>query len=259
MKDILTLKQQQAGVIEAREAVKQAQLTLKQGQSIMIFTIVTIVFLPLSFCVGFFGMNSIEFNDGKVPLDTEYKLMFPISAGIIFIAFLFAFSRSVLNNSVVALMRSSVSFGYNTALTWLMVKTGLYVAGREMMKQARRLRDRENKITGAMKAEVMRKEKNLEKMRAAGHVRQLAMNRSSTRGHLGDDLNDANAAMASGRTTPFSPYSTGAPGSPFMGQKGPSSPFVGQSPFLGQKGSSTPMSEVDVELGERRPTMRRIA
>jgi hypothetical protein len=51
LKDLLTLKQQQAGVIEAREAVKQATETLKQGRSIMLFTVVTIVFvrLPLSF------------------------------------------------------------------------------------------------------------------------------------------------------------------------------------------------------------------
>jgi len=45
LKDLLTLKQQQAGVIEAREAVKQAALTLKQGQSIMLFTVVTIIFV----------------------------------------------------------------------------------------------------------------------------------------------------------------------------------------------------------------------
>jgi hypothetical protein len=45
LKDLLTLKQQQAGVIEAREAVKQAAETLKQGQSIMLFTLVTIVFV----------------------------------------------------------------------------------------------------------------------------------------------------------------------------------------------------------------------
>jgi hypothetical protein len=48
LKDLLTLKQQQAGVIEAREAVKQAAETLKQGQSIMLFTVVTIIFVSPS-------------------------------------------------------------------------------------------------------------------------------------------------------------------------------------------------------------------
>ncbi len=47
LKDLLDLKQQQAGVVEAREAVKQAKETLKQGRSIMLFTIVTIVFVSL--------------------------------------------------------------------------------------------------------------------------------------------------------------------------------------------------------------------
>jgi len=45
----LALKQQQAGVIEAREAVRQATETLKQGKSIMLFTVVTIVFVSHQF------------------------------------------------------------------------------------------------------------------------------------------------------------------------------------------------------------------
>jgi len=45
LKDLLALKQQQAGVVEAREAVKQGEETLKQGRSIMLFTIVTIIFV----------------------------------------------------------------------------------------------------------------------------------------------------------------------------------------------------------------------
>jgi hypothetical protein len=45
LKDILTLKQQQAGVIEAGEAVELARVTLFQGRTIMLFTIVTIVFV----------------------------------------------------------------------------------------------------------------------------------------------------------------------------------------------------------------------
>ncbi|KAK3312089.1 hypothetical protein B0H66DRAFT_394121 [Apodospora peruviana] len=234
LKDLLTLKQQQAGVIEAREAVKQAQLTLKQGQSIMIFTIVTIIFLPLSFCVGFFGMNAIELNDGLLPLTTEFKYMFPISAGIILVSFVFAFSQTVLSNSIVMLARSAVSFGYNTALTWVLVKTGMYVAGRQMLVQANRLRDMEGTITGGMKAEVLRKEKNLERMRAAGHVKKL-----TARHRVGDDN-----GSQSGRATPFSPYSVGTPGSPFVVASG--SGFQNQG-----KGLGVSMDDIDVELGER--------
>ncbi|KAK3389773.1 hypothetical protein B0H63DRAFT_464311 [Podospora didyma] len=242
LKDLLTLKQQQAGVIEAREAVKQAQLTLKQGQSIMIFTIVTIIFLPLSFCVGFFGMNAIELNDGLVPLQSIYKYLFPVSTGIILVAFLFAFSQAVFNNSVVALGRSAVSFAYNTTLTWLLVKTNLYVVGREMNTLANRLRDREATVTGTMKAEVLRNEKNIKRMHAADHVRGL------TRRQTTQPRPNENDGIASGRTTPFSPYSVGAPGSPF-------------APPQGNKGLGVSMTELDLEMGEgvsvRRPSSQR--
>ena len=45
LKDLMELKQQQAGVMEAREAVKQGEESLKQGRSIMLFTVVTIIFV----------------------------------------------------------------------------------------------------------------------------------------------------------------------------------------------------------------------
>ncbi|KAK4464936.1 magnesium transport protein cora [Cladorrhinum samala] len=238
LKDLLTLKQQQASVIEAREAVKQAQLTLKQGQSIMIFTIVTIIFLPLSFFVGLFGMNSIEFNDGLLSLSTEFTYMFPISAGIILISFLFAFSQSVTTNSVVMLVRSSCSFAWNTAVTWTLIKTGMYVAGREMASKASQLRAREAKITGAMKAEVLRKEKNLEKLKAAGHVKEL-MKRKTDLGAM------MSPYSASGMLTPGTP---GTPRPLMMEQHGAKGPSLGVR-----------VGEVDVELGEmeRKPSSQR--
>ncbi|KAH6847617.1 hypothetical protein B0I37DRAFT_375478 [Chaetomium sp. MPI-CAGE-AT-0009] len=224
LKDLLTLKQQQAGVIEAREAVKQAQLTLKQGQSIMIFTIVTIIFLPLSFCASVFGMNAAELSkDALLPLATELRLMFPVSAGIILASFLFAFSSGVFANSAVVLVRSAVSFVWNTAVTWVVVKTGLYVVGREMLVKANRLREREGTVTGAMKAEVLRREKNMERMRAAGHVKALARQRGAGAGRGGRGSSE------------MSPFGEGVPGSP--------------SPFLGMSGDDV----VDVELGERVP------
>ncbi|KAK7937739.1 ankyrin repeat protein [Apiospora aurea] len=43
VKDLLELKQQQAGVVQAWQAVNQASETTKQGRSIMMFTLVTIV------------------------------------------------------------------------------------------------------------------------------------------------------------------------------------------------------------------------
>jgi hypothetical protein len=241
LKDLLTLKQQQAGVIEAREAVKQAQLTLKQGQSIMIFTVVTIIFLPLSFIASVFGMNAREFTtDSHLPLSMEFKLMFPVSAAIIVTSFLFAFSQSVFSNSVVTLVGSAVSFAWNTGVTWVLVKSGLYVLGREWQVKANRLREREGRVTGNMKAEVLRREKNLERMRAAGHVRELARTRSA---------GGVDAGRGERAGTPFSPpYSASIPGSP--------SPFLATSRsssalFQGKVVAPVGVAEVDVELGER--------
>jgi hypothetical protein len=218
-------------VIEAREAVKQAQLTLKQGQSIMIFTIVTIIFLPLSFCASLFGMSAAEFStDAILPLATELRLMFPISAGIILASFLFAFSSGVFANSGVVLIRSAVSFVWNTAVTWVVVKTGLYVVGREMLAKANRLREREGTVTGAMKAEVLRREKNMERMRAAGHVKALARQKGGVGAARGGRMS-GDGEGAGSVTSPF--FREGIPGSP--------------SPFLGGSGEGV----VDVELGER--------
>ncbi|KAK4247520.1 hypothetical protein C7999DRAFT_41176 [Corynascus novoguineensis] len=229
LKDLLTLKQQQAGVIEAREAVKQAQLTLKQGQSIMIFTVVTIIFLPLSFCASVFGMNATEFSiDARLPLSSELRLMFPISAGIIFASFLFAFSRGVFANSAIVLARSAASFAWNTAATWVAVKTGLYLVSREMLARANRLREKEGTVTGGMKAEVLRREKNLERMRAAGHVKALARQRQSAMRRT--EAADGSSEPAGMVLTPFS---EGIPSS--------------SSPFLGERYDGM----MDVELGER--------
>jgi len=65
LKDLLDLKQQQASIIEAKYALKRADESVSQGRSIMLFTIVTIIFLPLSFMSSVFGMNAKDFADAK--------------------------------------------------------------------------------------------------------------------------------------------------------------------------------------------------
>ena len=58
---LLDLKQKHANAFEARFARDQAAGTARQGQTIMVFTIVTIVFLPMSFMAAFFAINIREF------------------------------------------------------------------------------------------------------------------------------------------------------------------------------------------------------
>ena len=58
---LLDLKQKHANAFEARFARDQAAFTGRQGQTIMVFTIVTIVFLPMSFIAAFFAIPVKEF------------------------------------------------------------------------------------------------------------------------------------------------------------------------------------------------------
>ncbi|PVH89197.1 hypothetical protein DL98DRAFT_97495 [Cadophora sp. DSE1049] len=99
LKDLLDLKQQQASIIEAKYALKRADESVSQGRSIMLFTIVTIVFLPLSFMSSVFGMNAKDFADAKgdpnMSLRHIFKLLFPISVGVIIISLALAFSTFI--------------------------------------------------------------------------------------------------------------------------------------------------------------------
>lgn len=47
-------------MVQAYEAMKQGEETVRQGKAIMVFTVMTIVFLPLSFMSSLFGMNAVE-------------------------------------------------------------------------------------------------------------------------------------------------------------------------------------------------------
>jgi ankyrin repeat protein/Mg2+ and Co2+ transporter CorA len=85
--DLLDLKQKHANAFEARFARDQAAGTARQGQTIMVFTIVTIIFLPLSFIAAFFAIDIQEFprnGDGSQRLHLSYvaKYMFGIGFAI---------------------------------------------------------------------------------------------------------------------------------------------------------------------------------
>ncbi|RDW91517.1 hypothetical protein BP5796_02682 [Coleophoma crateriformis] len=67
LKDLLNLKQQQANVLEARITRRQAISTGEQGKTIMVFTVVTIIFLPLTFMTTVFQLNIIEYPRITIP------------------------------------------------------------------------------------------------------------------------------------------------------------------------------------------------
>jgi hypothetical protein len=85
--DMLDLKQKHANAFEARFARDQAAGTARQSQTIMVFTIVTIFFLPLSFIAAFFTINIREFpraedGSGSLPLGYVSKYMFGVGFAI---------------------------------------------------------------------------------------------------------------------------------------------------------------------------------
>lgn len=82
------VKQKHANVYEARFARDQAAGTTRQGKIIMVFTIVTIIFLPLSFIASIFTINMKEFANLNLPYVAKYTfgVGFAISIPLILVA-----------------------------------------------------------------------------------------------------------------------------------------------------------------------------
>ncbi|KAL4904484.1 hypothetical protein BDW74DRAFT_31272 [Aspergillus multicolor] len=78
---LLDLRQKQASIKEAEFGRQQANDTAKQGNIIMVFTIVTIVFLPLSFLTSLFSLNVVEFPHQGGDVEYEGWWLFPIIFG----------------------------------------------------------------------------------------------------------------------------------------------------------------------------------
>ena len=93
-KDLLDMKQKQANIVEAHFAREQNEVAADQSRSVMIFTIFTIIFLPLSFFASVFGIQSKEWSGGNYPkLHTIFTYMGSISLAVIIIALLVAFNK----------------------------------------------------------------------------------------------------------------------------------------------------------------------
>ncbi|KAK4204602.1 hypothetical protein QBC40DRAFT_272606 [Triangularia verruculosa] len=92
LRELLDMKQQQSGIIEAKAAIRRADESVVQGRSIVVFTVVTIFFLPLSFFATFFGMNAQELNEGHMRLGTQLIWMFVLSSIVICASLALAFN-----------------------------------------------------------------------------------------------------------------------------------------------------------------------
>lgn len=95
-KELLDMKQKQANIVEAQLSRKQTEVAADQSRSVMIFTIFTIIFLPLSFFASVFGINAREWSGMLTDpgLRTIFLYMGSISVAVIIIALLVAFNRA---------------------------------------------------------------------------------------------------------------------------------------------------------------------
>ncbi|KAL7946051.1 hypothetical protein V8C42DRAFT_357626 [Trichoderma barbatum] len=101
LNSLVDLKQKQNNMIDTRTARLQAEqsykMTLeteKQGRTLMVFTIVTIVFLPLSFIAAFFAIPTKEFDNNTLTLGFVSKITFPASAAVSLLIIVVGYSAS---------------------------------------------------------------------------------------------------------------------------------------------------------------------
>ncbi|CZR66422.1 uncharacterized protein PAC_16323 [Phialocephala subalpina] len=153
---LLSLKQQQASLIQAREALEQSRETVRQGLSIMAFTIITVLFLPLSFRASIFGMNVTDFQNGLATLRHEMEIIFPTSLFITFVACILAFNKSTR-----ASLYSITSYSYY----WIITSTCLYSGWKSLHLDSQSMYRRIGKAIGRMKNEAI--QRNLRKKEAA--------------------------------------------------------------------------------------------
>ncbi|KAI1124312.1 hypothetical protein F5Y10DRAFT_249710 [Nemania abortiva] len=94
VRSLSQLRQQQDSVIQALQSIKLSLDSIDQGRTLMVFTVVTIIFSPLSFLSSIFGMNNVEFGDDQWKIADQLKLIFSISIAVTVFALVFA-SRHV--------------------------------------------------------------------------------------------------------------------------------------------------------------------
>ncbi|KAF7670940.1 hypothetical protein GT037_010904 [Alternaria burnsii] len=88
-----SLAEAHAGLEAAQSSAKEAQEASVQGRAVMLFTIITVIFLPLSFFTSYFGQNVKEFtgDEGNPSTWHLWRVATPITVVVIVVALLVAF------------------------------------------------------------------------------------------------------------------------------------------------------------------------
>ncbi|KAL9010649.1 MAG: hypothetical protein Q9173_004438 [Seirophora scorigena] len=118
---LLDLKQKHANAFEARFARDQAAFSGRQGQTIMVFTLVTIVFLPMSFIAAVFAIPIRDFphRDGNlsIPLSHVSKVTFGVGLAISIPLIAVALSLDNLSLLIRRVLRSMLFWRSDTTHT----------------------------------------------------------------------------------------------------------------------------------------------
>jgi CorA-like Mg2+ transporter protein len=120
--------------MESTDQNLQAEDSARQGRIILLFTIVTIIFLPMGFLASWFGMNIKDPDTGNLPLYQIAAIIFPISIAIALFALVFAFSER-LRNFVIRGVKSVLDFVLRTLNT---------LVGRKRRQQGREERQQQD-------------------------------------------------------------------------------------------------------------------
>jgi len=104
----MDLKQKQANLSESRMSRFKAEASASHSRIMLLFTIVTIIFLPLSFLASWLGMNIEDPKAGDLKLYQIAAIIFPISLVIAVVALALAFNER-LRGLVIAVGVSSWS------------------------------------------------------------------------------------------------------------------------------------------------------
>jgi Mg2+ and Co2+ transporter CorA len=130
--DLLDLKQKQANVFEARAARKLAVETARAGGTLMVFTIVTVIFLPLSFLAAFFAiiLEGLPYNaNDRLPL--SFILKYVVGVGLCTaLAFVF-----------MAWHHNSAARWLRRGFKWLIASPASPSTARERRQKSRNLHD----------------------------------------------------------------------------------------------------------------------
>ncbi|KAE9376263.1 hypothetical protein N431DRAFT_462111 [Stipitochalara longipes BDJ] len=141
---LVDLKLQQADVIMVIQAQDASEETLKQGRSIMVFTVITIVFLPLSFVASVFSMSTAatDYRNGVMRYRNEILYMIFTSLAFALLVLIIALSSTV---------RAIIKYSIQVPWTWINISTNFDKFWRRLMPDNRILAERTERAIRDMK------------------------------------------------------------------------------------------------------------